>query len=151
MELVDSSKKQLKLYEIVQGALERDGYGDHSKEELAAALMAIAQEMNMPDAVIRQFGNSLAIIHVKDGNAMFRILNMDTAQNFLQNAVDFFSYMTGDLGVEKAVTSYKGTSLRGFVNAAFRLGEKQNPDNKFKHEIISSPQGDDVVVIYAKD
>lgn len=151
MEAVDSKKKQLQLYEIVQGALEHDGYGDHSKEELSAALMSIVQEMNMPDAVIRQFGNSLGIIHMNDGNAMFRILNMDTAQNFLQNAVDFFKYMMDDLGVKQAVTSYKGTSLRGFVNAAFRLGEKQNPHNKFKHEILSSPQGDDVVVIYAKD
>ena len=136
MKAVDSKTKQLNLHEIVQGALENDGYGDHSKEELSAALLSIVQEMNMPDTYIRQFGNSLGIAHVKDGNCMFRILNMDTAQNFLQNAVDFFNYMINELGVQRAVTTYKGQTLRGFVNAAFKYGKKQNPSETLTHEII---------------
>lgn len=150
-DVVDSSKEQLNMHDIVIRCLQRDGHGDHAKEDFSAALMAFVEEANMPDTYIRQFGNSLGIVHINGENAMFRILNVDTAKNFMRNAVDFFNYMVRDLGVRKAVTDYKGQTLRGFINAVAKICKMQNPEFNFQHEIIKSPMGDDIVVIYTEE
>jgi hypothetical protein len=148
MKLVDSSKEQLPMHDIIQGALEREGYGDKSKEDLAGAYLAIVQEMNMPDALIRQFGNSLLIAHINDGKSFFRILNMDTAPNLLENSTQVIKYMTGDLGLAQAVTTYKGESLRGLVKAATKRAYERYPEFMHKFEILKGTNGDDVVVFY---
>ena len=92
--LVDSSKKMLKPQEIILEAAQHTD-DEYSPEQAYAALVS---EAHMKDAILMRQGNTLFIVHKgKDRVAVFRALNADTANNYLQNSVMFAKalYMAG--------------------------------------------------------
>ena len=76
-----------------------------------AALVAIAQEINMPDVDLVQVGNTVFVGHRGKGekkNMMWgRAFNVDTAQNFIANGLKYFTHLQ-DLGITKYMTEYEG-------------------------------------------
>jgi hypothetical protein len=76
-----------------------------------AALVAIAQEINMPDVDLVQVGNTVFVGHRGKGekkNMMWgRAFNVDTAQNFIANGLKYFTHLQ-NLGITKYITEYDG-------------------------------------------
>ena len=144
---VDSKQKQLNLYEILQNVMEQQGHHDKDRKEVAGMYIALVQEMSMPNVVVKIFGNTLCIIHVKGDTAFFRMLNADTAQNFVQNAINCTKFMSSELGVTKAVTTYKHQSFRSLIRAT----DKAIGNEKYNYVIYRNDDGDDTVVLYLKD
>lgn len=92
--LVDSTKKMLKPQEIILEASQHAG-GEYSPEQVYASLIA---ETHMKDAILMRQGNTLFIVHKGARRmAVFRALNADTANNYLQNSLLFTKamYMAG--------------------------------------------------------
>lgn len=147
MQAVDSKKKQLTLYEIVENVMHQQGHADKDKKEIAAIYMALVQEMSMPDTVVKIFGNSLCVIHVNGDTAFFRMINADTAQNLIQNAIACTEFMRLELGIKKAVITYKGQSFRNLLRAT----DKAVNNDKYNYVIFKAENGDDVAVLYMKD
>jgi hypothetical protein len=76
-----------------------------------AALVAIAQEISMPNVNLVQVGNTVFIGHRGEGekkNMMWgRAFNVDTAQNFVANGLKYFTHLQ-ELGITKYRTQYEG-------------------------------------------
>ena len=76
-----------------------------------AALVAIAQEISMPNTDLVQVGNTVFVGHRGKGekkNMMWgRAFNVDTAQNFIANGLKYFTHLQ-DLGITKYMTEYEG-------------------------------------------
>ena len=76
-----------------------------------AALVAIAQEISMPNTDLVQVGNTVFVGHRGKGekkNMMWgRAFNVDTAQNFIANGLKYFTHLQ-NLGITKYITEYDG-------------------------------------------
>jgi hypothetical protein len=84
----------LKPQEIILEASQHAG-GEYSPEQVYASIIA---ETHMKDAILMRQGNTLFVVHKGDHRmAVFRALNADTANNYLQNSVTFTKamYMAG--------------------------------------------------------
>lgn len=76
------------------------------------ALPAIITELSQPDSVVQQFGNTLFVIHkTQDGKGMFKALNADTAQKFLQNTVQFLQWAKQSQGMQTMVTDFNDPNI----------------------------------------
>jgi hypothetical protein len=85
---VDSKKRMLDAKEIVNIATEETG-GKFTKEQVEAAVLA---EANMPNAIPMREGNTMYIIHYlpeQRDRGMLRVLNADTAVNYVNNTRTF--------------------------------------------------------------
>ena len=92
--LVDSKKKLLDPPEIILEATKQTK-SKYSPDQVLAAVTAEAHESG---AILMRQGNTLFIVHPgKDRTALFRALNADTANNYLNNSVDYAKamYMAG--------------------------------------------------------
>lgn len=147
MQAIDSKQKQLNLYEIIQNVMEQQGHHDKDRKEIAGMYMALVQEMSMPNVVVKIFGNSLCIIHVNGDTAFFRMLNADTAQNLIQNAIDCTEFMRNELGIKKAVITYRKQEFRNLLKAT----DKVMNNDQYNYVIYKNKDGDDVAVLYIKD
>ena len=88
MPVVDSKQQMLEVPEIVQIAIEQ------SKEPAPFDLVyaAIIKEFQDPNGTFLRYGNTIFIIHGSQknpGTGLFRALNADTAQNFLESSYKF--------------------------------------------------------------
>jgi len=84
--LVDSKKNQLGVEPIIVIAAQET----KAQEPVASVYAAILAEMNMEGSILFQEGNTLFnYSHLGSREGMFRALNADTAQNYLQNSITF--------------------------------------------------------------
>jgi hypothetical protein len=93
--LVDSKKRMLDPQEIILEASRQIKSKKYSPDQILAGLIT---EANSPDTILMRQGNTLYIIHKgKDRTALYRALNADTADNFLENGVMYAKamYMAG--------------------------------------------------------
>ena len=105
--LVDSKKKMLKPQEIILEAAQHTD-SEYSPEQVYASLIS---EAHMKDAILMREGNTLFIVHKGERRmAVFRALNADTANNYLQNSVMFTKamYMAG---FDSMVSNFKSPAL----------------------------------------
>jgi len=90
--MIDSRHQKLSTQEIVHIAAQSTG-SSYSPEQVEAALMA---EVHGAGAMLIREGNTLFVLHraPKDPSiGVFRALNADTAQNYLQNSMRFILAM----------------------------------------------------------
>lgn len=107
--LVDSKHEQLTNEEIFAIAAQETG-SPYSQEQVLAAITAEAQE---PGTIMMREGNTIFVIHryQKDESiALFRALNADTPDNYLQNSVVFTEAMKS-LGFRAMITTFFDESL----------------------------------------
>lgn len=107
--VVDSKHQELTNEEIIQIASEDTG-SPYSPEQVLASLMSEAQE---PGTTMMREGNTLFVLHryPKDEEiAIFRALNADTADNYLQNSVVFTNAMKS-LGFRAMITTFYDETL----------------------------------------
>jgi hypothetical protein len=85
---VDSKTRMLDAKELVNVATEESG-DKYTKEQVEAAVLA---EVNMPNAIPMREGNTMYIIHYlpeQRDRGMLRVLNADTAANYVTNTRTF--------------------------------------------------------------
>ena len=90
--VVDSRHQELDSDEIISIAAMETG-SQYSPEQVKASLIAETQETG---AIILRQGNTLFVVHKvpnREGVAVFRALNADTAQNYIQNSIMFLKAM----------------------------------------------------------
>jgi hypothetical protein len=88
MPITDSRTKKLDPVDIIRTAAAETG-SRHSDDQV---LVALSAEMNSPTAIPMREGNTIYIIHYvpkQRDHGMFRVLNADTARNYLNNTQQF--------------------------------------------------------------
>jgi hypothetical protein len=88
MPITDSRTKQLDAIDIIRTAAAETG-SQHSDDQL---LVALSAEMNSPTAIPMREGNTIYIIHYvpkQRDRGLFRVLNADTAANYVTNTKQF--------------------------------------------------------------
>lgn len=106
VQMVDSRQHKLNSMEIVMVALENT----QSKYPPKVALPAVISEMGQPNTKVQQIGNTMFVAHMTPNGAKFKALNADTAQNFLQNSIEFIRWMK-QLGVPVLVTEFSDPNI----------------------------------------
>jgi len=107
--MIDSKHQQLSSEEIVNIAAQNTG-SPYSPEQVQAA---VATELRQEDTVCLREGNTLFVVHRAPNNpdiAVFRALNADTPENYLQNSVVFTETMKS-MGFRAMVTTFYDDSL----------------------------------------
>lgn len=86
--VVDSNEQMLEVGQILQIAAEQS----QSQYPIEIVLAAFVKEVEMPENKFLRYGNTIFIIdgnEKKPGTGMFRALNADTAENFLNASYQF--------------------------------------------------------------
>jgi hypothetical protein len=137
MKTYDSKKKKLPRYEVLMRFAEGVGTGDIP---IKAAMVSVAQELAMPNASVVQFGNTVFGGHSREGGTkmMGRVFNVDTAENFVANMLQYVEYLQ-----EKGITHY-------VVQFDKSYGEKLMPVLKELKDLIT-PTGGNIHVGITKD
>lgn len=107
--MVDSRYEQLSNEEIVDIAAQNTG-SQYSPEQVRAAIMAESRE---PNTLVLQEGNTLFVVHRSEKDpsvAVFRALNADTAQNYVENSMVFTKTMKS-MGFKTMVTNFYDSSI----------------------------------------
>jgi hypothetical protein len=107
--VVDSKFQELTNEEIFSIAAQETG-SPYSPEQVLASITAEAQK---PGTILMREGNTVFVIHRAPQDetvAVFRALNADTADNYLQNSVVFTEAMKS-LGFRAMVTTFYDESL----------------------------------------
>ena len=107
--LVDSKQKQLSMQDIVKIALQET----EAQYDFKPAFFSIIKEITLPNTTPLRIGNTLFIIHAypKDpSKAMFRALNADTAQNYLENSKKFIKEAK-DMNIKLLISQFKSPSI----------------------------------------
>jgi Zn-dependent M28 family amino/carboxypeptidase len=121
---VDSKHQQLSQEEIIAIAAKETG-GKYTAEQIKASLTVEAYEMK---AIMIRQGNTIFIVHrspERPDIAMFRALNADTIQNYLQNSVKFAKAI-GMAGFKYMVTEFDDKSLLNIFKYIGRAKPFQN-------------------------
>jgi hypothetical protein len=106
--LVDSKKKMLDPQEILLEATRQIKSKKYSPDQVLAALITESKEK---DTILMREGNTLFIVHNgKNRTALYRALNADTAQNFLNNGVEYAKAMYAT-GFDVMVTQFEDPTL----------------------------------------
>lgn len=110
--LVDSQREQLNIGQIVVIA----AYHTKSEEPPNAVAMAVLFELQQPNTITEQYGNTLFIAHESKvpKHFVFRALNADTAQNYLENAKLFIRRMQ-EAGAVELATQFNDAKLLKFI------------------------------------
>ena len=106
---VDSKKDQLSIPEIITQAVYNtpvEGVPPY------AAILSIIKEGTMPNAEVKQYGNTVFITHFSEDRdlAVGRALNVDTAKNFIINGEEYFRDLVRG-GTKKFVAQFKQRSF----------------------------------------
>ena len=88
MPITDSRQTMLDPVDVIRTAVSET----KSKYSPDQAVVALSAEMNSPNAIAMREGNTIYIIHYlpeQRNQGMFRVLNADTARNYLNNTQQF--------------------------------------------------------------
>jgi ribonuclease D len=140
---IDSRKEQLQIYQIIQHALEDESDPQIKKYGIKAMYPAVLAEMTQPNTVVKQFGNSVFILHKGDDDkAFFRAFNSDTARNYIDNASQFLQYAHDEEGLKYLVTQFEGEELSKLIKST----EKFLPTDLMKIHYLKTENGNNCVV-----
>jgi len=142
MAIVDSKIKQLGIPEIIHESIQISG--ELNKYPPAAIFAGVLSELNMPQTVVRQTGNTLWIIH-KGNNRLgtFKALNADTAKNLMANSREFVRWAYDDVGMDIIQTQFQGNS---FMNL-FVMISKNPVREGMGYQVLEMESGDTGVLL----
>jgi hypothetical protein len=107
-QMIDSRRQKLNSAEIITIALENT----RSPYPANVAMPAILTEMSQPNTDVKQMGNTVFILHKGDnGQGLFKALNADIPQNFLDNSRKYVVYAKKNLGMNVLVTEFKDPAI----------------------------------------
>ena len=132
--LVNSKKQKLDSGQII-GIFLQSTKQPHPPEVM---MPAILEELNQPNAKVKQFGNTLFEVHPgKDGQAFFKALNADTGPNFVDNSKLFCVWAKRVLGLKVLVTEYTDPSL----DRLFKLISMNPPMPGMGYQVFRAQDG----------
>ena len=109
-------------------------FRSRSKYPFAKVYMMFVAELGLPNSKLYKFGNTLFVVHPAEENpqfGMFRALNADTAQNYVQNSKQFVDAAVAD-GFKGLKTQFTDPSVLNIFNI---IGHEekaaQNPNMGF--------------------
>ena len=122
-QMVDSRRQKLNSAEIVTIALENT----HSPYPVNKALPAILTEMAQPNTDVKQMGNTMFVLHKGDnGQGVFKALNADIPQNFLDNSRKYVVYAKQNLGMNVLVTEFQDPAISTLFHVIARNPPMEN-------------------------
>lgn len=126
-QMVDSRQQELGTDMIVKIAAENT----RSPYPFKKVFLLFVSELGLPGAKLYKFGNTIFVIHPSEQRpefGMFRALNADTAENFLQNSKMFVDKAIED-GFTGLQTTFSDPSLLNiFKMIAREEQELENPN-----------------------
>jgi hypothetical protein len=105
----DSKTHKLSQLEIIKTALEKQG----SPYNMQQSIAAVTAEAYAPNTIVMREGNTLFFINYDPqdkSRGMFRALNADTPQNYLNNSVEFIR-AAGMAGFKTLISQFSDPSL----------------------------------------
>lgn len=138
---VDSKKEVLDVGRIVVIA----SYHTESKSPPNQVAMSILMELQQPETIVEQIGNTLFIAHKSEqnpNNYVFRGINADTAQNYMENAKQFIYKMKAQ-GVKQLATQFTGNKILQMIKASAKQMQT-NPNTPVDFRLYK--RGDDYLV-----
>jgi hypothetical protein len=121
--MVDSRRQKLNSAEIVTIALENT----RSPYPVNKALPAILTEMSQPNTDVKQMGNTMFVLHKGDnGQGVFKALNADIPQNFLDNSRKYVVYAKQNLGMNVLVTEFQDPAISTLFHVIARNPPMEN-------------------------
>ena len=121
--MVDSRREKLNSAEIVTIALENT----RSPYPVNKALPAILTEMAQPNTDVKQMGNTMFVLHKGDnGQGVFKALNADIPQNFLDNSRKYVVYAKQNLGMNVLVTEFQDPAISTLFHVIARNPPMEN-------------------------
>ena len=135
MQAVDSKETPLPAYSVIFGAMEEVGTGDVPPQ---AALIAIAEEMNMPRADVEQIGNTVFVGHRGKGDTenkmVGRAFNIDTGRNFLNNIMMYITHLR-----RKGIDGYATQYANGVYDPIFKVLERKQDELGIRVRMAQRP------------
>jgi len=129
METVDSRQEQLDPHEIIAMASHQQ---DLSGIDPVAAMLAIAQESASESLDMKQIGNTMFMAHIGKGKhknqASMRPINVDTAQNLVENFIEYFDYIRGK-GIRQIISKFEYEPYVNLVKTMYRQIKARTPDS----------------------
>jgi hypothetical protein len=116
-QMIDSRRQKLNSAEIITIALENT----RSPYPPKMAMPAILTELSQPNTDVKQMGNTIFVLHKGDnGQGVFKALNADIPQNFLDNSKKYVVYAKQDLGMDVLVTEFQDPAISTLFHAISR-------------------------------
>lgn len=116
--VIDSKHQELSTDEIIAIASVETG-SEYTPEQIKASLAAETHETG---AIIIRQGNTLFVVHKapnQEGMGVFRALNADTAQNYIQNVIMFLKAIKS-IGYRTLVTEFKDPTIINILKVIAR-------------------------------
>lgn len=108
MAIVNSKEKVLPTYQVILQALTNAKREKLLKDvPVEVALAAMIREGTLPNAEVKQIGNTVFIAHYSKDRAevYMRALNVDSARNYYDNAMAYADYLS-DSGVVRLTSDF---------------------------------------------
>jgi hypothetical protein len=130
-QMVDSQQQELGTDMIVKIAAENT----RSPYPFKKVYMLFVAELGMPEAKLYKFGNTIFVVHPsqeKPSFGIFRALNADVAQNYLNNSKQFIDQAIAD-GFTGLQTTFSDPSILNIFQMIAREEQQaQNPNMGYK-------------------
>lgn len=141
-DMVDSKQEQLQPTQVMMIAAQ--SIGDVKKFGMKVFMPAMITEMSQPNTEVKQFGNTLYIVHKgPDGKGYFKALNADTARNYLENSYAFLDWAHKELGMKILVTQFKDRTIFNI----FKMIGINPPWSGMWYQAYKMKSGDDRIVL----
>lgn len=137
-QMVDSQQQELGTDMIVKIAAENT----RSQYPFEKVFMFFVAELGMPDARLYKFGNTVFVVHPseeKPSFGVFRALNADVAQNYLDNSKQFIDQAIED-GFTGLQTTFSDPSILNIFQMIARE-EQQAQNPSMGYQVYKSKDG----------
>jgi hypothetical protein len=137
-QMVDSQQEELGTDLIVKIAAENT----RSKYPFEKVYMLFVGELGMPNARLYKFGNTVFVVHPSEENpsfAVFRALNADVAQNYLNNSKQFIDKAIED-GFTGLQTTFSDPSILNIFQMIARE-EQQAQNPSMGYQVLKNKDG----------
>ena len=137
-QMVDSQQQELGTDMIVKIAAENT----RSQYPFEKVFMLFAGELGMPNARLYKFGNTVFVVHPseeKPSFGVFRALNADVAQNYLDNSKQFIDQAIED-GFTGLQTTFSDPSILNIFQMIARE-EQQAQNPSMGYQVLKNADG----------
>jgi hypothetical protein len=138
-QMVDSQQQKLGTDMIIKIAAENT----RSPYPFKKVFMLFVAELGMPKAKLYKFGNTIFVVHAseeKPSFGIFRALNADVAQNYLDNSKQFIDQAIAD-GFTGLQTTFSDPSILNIFQMIAR--EEQQVENpNMGYQVLKNQNGE---------
>jgi hypothetical protein len=133
VDLVDSKKIELSVDEIIQKA----ALNTNAPYDFSNVKNYISKELNIPGTQFLRQGNTLFIIHyIKKGQGVFRAINADTSNNYMESSIEFVK-AAYNMGYDILYAQFTDPILANL----FRYVLKKQPNPQMGYNIRKTKNG----------